>query len=134
MYGRKEAAPKQDKNAAAPPRDALAALMEGNTPDKKDLKFADERTDSFDYGHSNVAQKQPKSGGKFEQYNGDHSFDHRPNRSQGEYGYQPQEASTFNSELSNAMSWIKQIHTCSWLAWYIFYRKLPVRMVVCAMN
>lgn len=99
MYGRKEKESKPTKPASEPPRDALAALMEGNTPDKKDLKFADERSDSFDYPRANTANKQPKSSGRFDEYSGDHTFARKPDRSQGEYDYRPQDTSTLNSKL-----------------------------------
>ncbi len=101
MYGRKEKPSKSEKAAPEPPRDALAALMDGNTPDKKDLRFADERSDSFDYPKADTTHnKQPKSGGRFEQYSGDHNFGRRPDRSQGEYDYQPEQAGTLNSKHS----------------------------------
>ena len=105
MYGRKEkSSTKADKPASKPasepPRDALAALMEGNTPDKKDLKFAEERSDSFDYPRATAAQKQPKSSAKFDQYGGDHTFARKPDRSQGEYDYQPEDQSTLNSKCT----------------------------------
>ena len=105
MYGRKEkSSSKADKSASKPasepPRDALAALMEGDTPDKKDLKFADERSDSFDYPRATTGHKQPKSNAQFEQYNGDHTFARKPDRSQGEYDYRPEDQSTLNSKLA----------------------------------
>lgn len=87
---------------SAPPKDALAALMEGETPDEKALRFADERQeDSYDTPlMKNSARKQPKSKPRFEQYDGDHTFDHKPNRSQGDYEYRPQDTSTLNSKDS----------------------------------
>lgn len=106
MFGRREAPAKQEKPKSEPPKDALAALMEGNTPDKKDLRFADERSESFDYPRSKESnQRQSKSGGHFEQYNGDHSFDHRPNSAQGEYEYRPQDNSTINSRTIQQSYW-----------------------------
>lgn len=100
MFSQKEAPSKPEKASSAPPRDALAALMEGNTPNKKDLKFADERPDSFDYPRGQeTGHKQAKAGGRFEEYNGDHTWDHRPNQAQGEYDYSPQQTGTLNSEL-----------------------------------
>ncbi len=59
-------------------------------PHDLSCRFPDERSDSF---------KQPSnSGGRFEEYHGDHSFDRKPQRYQGEYDYRPAQTGALGSE------------------------------------
>jgi hypothetical protein len=53
-------------------------------------RFPDERSDSF--------QQPGNRGGRFEEYKGDHSFDRKPQRSQGDYDYQPAQSGAFDSD------------------------------------
>lgn len=91
---RPQSHPPTQPQSSAPPKDALAALMEGDTPDKKSLRFPDERSDSF--------QQPGNRGGRFEEYKGDHSFDRKPQRSQGDYDYQPAQSGAFDSVKQGA--------------------------------
>ena len=79
---KKESGPAPSKPDTAAPKDALAALMEGETPNKQSLQFPGET----DYEPARRSFRDSRKGsGRFEEYEPDHSFEYKPSASYGEY-------------------------------------------------
>ena len=83
LGGRKrDSGPVPSKPDSAAPKDALAALMEGETPNKQALQFPGEA----DYEPARRSFRDSRKGsGRFEEYEPDHSFDYKPSAYDGEY-------------------------------------------------
>ena len=83
LDGRKrDSGPVPSKPDSAAPKDALAALMEGETPNKQALQFPGEA----DYEPARRSFRDSRKGsGRFEEYEPDHSFDYKPSAYDGEY-------------------------------------------------
>ena len=102
MFGSKaKVPPRSTQHAEKPndqPKDALAALMEGETPDERSLRFPNEKTDSWRAGSS-----QSRPGARMEDYNTDYSFGSKSDASMGEYRPRQQNSALDSKHLSTCV-------------------------------
>lgn len=91
--------PKEEQQGPAQPRDALSALMDGDTPDDKSLRFPNEHSNSWRASPTSKAKPTRPSSG-MEDYHPDYHYNSKPNESMGEFRPAKQ-SSTMESKLSS---------------------------------